>query len=91
MKRTVTAGLGRDIYADNPLQQIVELTRRVRALEAAAGGAGDDMATAQNELPTAAPALYVVNEDTGEWYRLVCHDNSAGQAQLYLRPIRVRE
>jgi hypothetical protein len=90
MKRA--GALSRDYMTGNILDVVDALARRVRALEAAVRDQGGDTAAALMAGPTAdgstAPLpLYLVNEETGQWYRLVARPNEAGLTQLYMRPI----
>lgn len=84
-------------YAANPLEALVALTARVamleRALASLRGGAGAQMENIAADTPLAAlpdadsiPALYLVEEESRDIYRLVCRVVER-QPRLYLQRV----
>lgn len=82
-----------DYYGGNPLAEIKALRARIEVLERAAAAreapfaASATDAAPEGELPTATdvPALYLVEERSGDIYRLVCIRD--GRARLFLRRV----
>ena len=80
---------GREYYTHTLIDQLEALTRRVKVLEEAQRPPASDPLMSATGGGTGAlpPALLLVDEVTGQWYRLACLSGSDEWPRLWLRPV----